>query len=482
MVNTNSGPPKNAQNQNPGRPNQGRPFFKRDRGGRRRFQGKPQGPGNGVRTVVGVTGLKHIGGLIREEYLNAIKNWTTEVKLYMEMRDDPIIGALLDAIKLPLQAAAINVEPAPGGAPNDQAAADWLWECMNNMDGQTWNSHTEDALECLDFGFAVSEIVLEKRTDGRLWLKNLDPRGQESLSKWGYNTAEPDKLESFIQADPNFNRTYEIPLTKCVHFKYKGRKGNPQGHSVLRALYRPYRFARNLEDLEGIGVERDVGGMPVAKLTDENFEGQDLTDLKTAMKGLRKDEEVYLIVPPGVEMEPWSGGNKIYDVNQIIDRWHKVMLMRFFAQFIIQGMTGTGSYALNKGSQDFFSLVLEAVQRYLLETWNLQLVPYLFRFNAWSGLSGYPEIVWEKPGKVDLAALVNSLNTAAQAKVFTPTDVDEDHLRAIADLPDLPDEERGRPRDVEQPPVAGLFDLPNKVKDLEGRIIEKELALAGKGR
>jgi phage gp29-like protein len=420
--------------------------------------------------------------MIREEYLNALKSWSSEVKLYLEMRDDPIIGALLDAIKLPLQAASFNVEPAPGGAPNDQAAADWLWDCMNNMDGQTWNSHVEDALECLDFGFAVSEIVLDKRVDGRLWLKNLDPRGQESLLRWQYDENEKDKLVEFVQADPNGGNTYHIPISKCVHFKYRGRKGNPQGHSVLRAVFRPYKFARNLEDYEGIGVERDVGGMPMAKLTDENYEGADLTDLKAALKGLRRDEEVYLIVPPGVEMSPWAGGNKIYDVNQIIDRWHKVMLMRFFAQFIILGMGNVGTQALVKGSQDFFSLVLEAVQRYLLETWNLQLVPYLFRFNGWSGISGYPEIVWEKPGKVDLAGLVNALNTASQAKIFTPTDLDEDHLRAIADLPDLPDDLRGGPREPEAPPMGGLFDLPNKVNDLGDRIEKKIAQSAGKGQ
>ena len=87
-----------------------------------------QGAGGNVRTIIGVTGLKHIGGRIREEYLGALRNWSTEVKLYLEMRDDPIIGALVDAIKLPLQAASFDVEAAPGGSPNDEAAAEWLWE------------------------------------------------------------------------------------------------------------------------------------------------------------------------------------------------------------------------------------------------------------------------------------------------------------------------------------------------------------------
>jgi len=437
--------------------------------------------GGNVRTIIGVTGLKHIGGRIREEYRNALKNWSTEVKLYLEMRDDPIIGALTDAIKLPLQAASFDIEAAPGGSPNDEAAAEWLWEVLNNMESQPWISHVEDALECLDFGFALSEIVLDKRADGRLWLKNIDPRGQESLNRWEYDKDEKDKLVSFVQNDPNTGSQYDIPIAKCLHFKYRGRKGNPQGHSILSALYRPYKFARNLEDLEGIGIERDVGGMPIAKLKEGGYEEADINALKTALKGLRKDEEVYLIEPEGVDIRAYGGGSKIYDVNQVIDRWHKVTLMRFFAQFLILGMGNVGTQALVKGSQDFFVLVLEAVQRYLLETWNLQLVPYLFKFNAWEGISGYPTIVWEKPGKIDLAGLLNSLNTAVGAKLFTPTDIDEDHIRGIADLPELPEEERGAPRDVEAPPMGGLFDLPRKMDDLGDKVgsIEKELALAG---
>lgn len=473
MTTTNSGQ-QNRPNQ--GRPNKGRPsYYRPDRRGRHQA-----GQQVNVGTVIGVTGLKHIGGRIREEYLNALKNWNTEVKLYLEMRDDPIIGALLDAIKLPLQAASFDVEPAAGGNANDEAAAEWLWNCMNGMESQTWNSHVEDALECLDFGFAVGEMVLQKKSDGRLWLRNIDPRGAESLNHWGYDAVERDKLISFVQDDPNYGLSLTIPIAKCVHFKYRGRKGNPQGHSVLRALYRPFKFARNLEDLEGIGIERDVGGMPIAKLKEGGeYSDKDISDLKTALKNLRKDEEVYLIEPPDVDIRAYGGGSKTYDVNQVIDRWHKITLMRFFAQFIILGMGEVGTQSLVKGSQDFFSLVLEAVQRYLLATWNLQLVPYLFRFNQWAGLSGYPSIVWEKPGKIDLDGLVNALNTAAQAKIFTPTDVDEEHLRSIADLPEMPDDIRGQPRTPEQPAVGGLFDIPKKLDELEGRLIERELKIAG---
>ena len=62
------------------------------------------------------------------------------------------------------------------------------------------------------------------------------------------------------------------------------------------------------------------------------------------------------------------------------------------------------------------------------------------------------------------------MNTATGAKLFTPTDLDEDHIRSLADMPELPDEERGAPRDVEQPPLGGLFDLPGKVQGIDDRL------------
>jgi hypothetical protein len=319
--------------------------------GRRRYN--DQGNGGGLRTVIGVTGLKHIGGRIQEEYLAAIRNWSTEAKLYLEMRDDPIVGTLLDAVKLPLMGAGFEVEPSPGGSPNDEAAADWLWEVMNSMDSQTWVSHVEDGLECLDFGFALGEIVLDKRADGRLWLKNIDPRGQESLDRWEY---EGDKETAYWQIDPNTGTRYEIPLNKSVHFRYRGRKGNPQGKSLLRSLYRPYKFARNLEDLEGIGIERDVGGMPIAKLKEGTYSAQDITDLKQTLKGLRKDEELYMIEPEGIDIRAYGGGSKIYDVAAVIERYHKLILMRLFAQFLKLGMDNVGTQALVKGSQAFFNI------------------------------------------------------------------------------------------------------------------------------
>ncbi len=441
------------------RPRKGRRFYNADnrQGSRQAAPGdRPLSPGK----VIGVKGLKVIGGRVAEEYQTALKSWTNESKVYLEMRDDVIVGTLLDAVKLPLLAADIDVLPGGDSTPADQMAADWLKANLDSMAGQEFHSHIEDALECLDFGFAVAEITLEKRGDGRLWLKNLDPRGQETLYSWGFNDLEGDRTELFNQQDPDTYQVIPIPLAKCVHVAYRGRKGNPQGKSLLRSIFRPWKFTKYLEDLEGIGIERDIGGMPIAKLSDNNLDPQDIEDLKNTLKSLRKDEEMYLIEPEGVEIRAYSGGNKIYDVAAVIERKQKEILGRMFAQFLKLGMDKVGTQALVKGSQDFFTLGLQSVQRYIVDGWNQQLVPYVFRWNpnAFPGMTGLPRITWADPGKVDLSSLLTSLNTAVGAKLYTPTDLDEDWIRQVAGAPELPEEERGQPRNPEQPPAfPGTF-------------------------
>ncbi|MDD4984176.1 MAG: hypothetical protein PHQ43_00105 [Dehalococcoidales bacterium] len=410
----------------------------------------------------GVTGLKHVQGTLTEEYLNDLKSWDRESKIYLEMRDDLVVGTLLDAVKLPLMAADVSVEPATGNTPADQMAADWLDAQINGMQKQSWNSHIEDCLDCLDFGFSIGEIILSKQADGSLGLKNISPRGAETLWDWGFN--DQGQAVSFRQRDPNTGAMYEIPLDRCVHVTWKGRKGNPQGKSLLRSLYRPYRFLRDLENFEGIGIEHDVGGLPVLKIKEGTTmpQGTDLTNIQSALESIRIDEAAYFISPPGADLVPYGSASKAYDIGAVIERKKKEILMRMFAQFLMLGMEDVGTQALVKGSQDFFSLGLEAVQNRIVEVWNAEMVPYLFSFNRYRfpGMSGYPTIIWEKPGKVDYKAMIDAFNTASGAKLLTPTDLDEDHFRSLLDLPELPEEERGKPRNIEQLPLMSEIHNP----------------------
>ncbi len=82
--------------------------------------------------VFGVSGLKNLGGRVQEEYLVLLKDWSKAKKYYLQMQDDATIGAMLDALTLPLLAADFDTEAA-SDAQGDQDAADWLEDAMNGM-------------------------------------------------------------------------------------------------------------------------------------------------------------------------------------------------------------------------------------------------------------------------------------------------------------------------------------------------------------
>jgi len=179
-----------------------------------------------VSKVIGTKGLQNLGGRVQEEYDRLLENWSDAIDFYLEMNDDLTISTLNQAIVLPLLAAEFDVEAASDSMV-DVAARDWLWDAMNNMQMQTWRSHVVDMLEAPKFGWALGEIVLQKRKDGRLWLRNIDPRGQETLFKWEFD--EHDTTTAFIQRDPDGGKLVSIPMQKTVHMTFGGRKGNPPG-------------------------------------------------------------------------------------------------------------------------------------------------------------------------------------------------------------------------------------------------------------
>lgn len=417
--------------------------------------------------VFGKRGLSIWGGFVREEYLPDIADWPRQAKLFLEMRDDPTVGGLLDAIKLPLLSSLVMVEPASDSSADVQAAA-WLDKAMQSMHRQTWRAYMDDALEALDFGWAVNEIVLEKRRDGNLWIRNIEPRGQETLRRW---VVEDDEAVGMIQGPFRGSEVVDsetiIPLEKCVHIAYRGRKGNPQGRSLQRSMYQPYKFLKNLRIFEGIGIERDVGGTPVLTLPEglNTITGSEFDDLRDQLDGLKMDETLWVTVPAGASLTPFAGGSKMYNVRETIRDYEKLIHQRFFAQFLDLGMDSAGTQALVKGSQDFFSLALEGIQSILVEAWNQQLVPYLFRFNRFPGTTGLPEIVWATPGKDDVSALVDLYQRGVTARLITPTREDEVQIRDIADLPELPEGEGEGSREPPAPqspfgPVMPRMEQP----------------------
>jgi len=423
-----------------------------------------------VTKILGDAGLSIWAGYLGEEYLVDLKPWSNEARYVLEARDETLIGTLLDAIKMPMIRSEIFVEPASNDVA-DVAFAEFVDCNLRQMHKQSIRKWLTDMIEAIEFGFSLGEIVLEKRTDGRLWIRNIMPRGQETLRRWAAeDPAHPDEFSHFIQGMYRGSaprREIAIPLNKCVHVTWRGRKGNPQGKGLLRSLYVPYKFIKNFRVIEGIGVERDIGGTPIIKLPggQNSLSDTEKTELKKQAEGLRNDEALYVMVPEGMDITAYNSGGKSTNVREIIKDYETQILMRMFSQFLKLGMDNVGTQALVVGSQDFFTMAIESIQDELIEQVNEQIVPYLARFNTFPGTTGLPRITWAKPGAMDVANIVELFTKGAAQKIFTPTREDEVRLRDEAGLPELPEGVGDGPREV-QSVVSDVFGGLGMRRDL----------------
>lgn len=382
---------------------------------------------------IGFSGLNQRNGQVQEEPFRGLRSFNDRMAYYREASNDVVISTLVDAIKLPLLAAEFTVSPGSEEAA-DLELKEFIEANLFSMVRQTWRNHVLEMLYALEYGFSLAEIVLEKRSDGLLYIKNLEPRGQETLERWEFDNE--GKLEGFVQRDPASNSLSEIPIDKLVHVTFRGRKGNPEGQSLLRSLYWPYVYKRRLEEFESIGIERDVGGMPVATmkepavLTDEQAETLDL-----ALENMRRNTTAFIRLPFGVELDSYRGSQDDY-IGDVINRKKMEIFQRGFAQFLTLGTDQVGTQALVQGDIDFFHLGLISIQQEFTEAWNQQLIPYVLFANGYDlDAINLPTIHWSDPGAVRIKDFMEAYKLGTESGLFDAEPEDVDYARTIMDLP-----------------------------------------------
>lgn len=305
-----------------------------------------------------------------------------------------------------------NVEPG-GDSQADIDAAEFVESCMNDMQN-TWIDTISEILSFLTFGWSYHEIVYKRRmgrtkdgrtrskyTDGLIGWRKLPIRAQETLYQWEYD--DEDNLKGMTQMPPPSYNLYTIPIEKALLFRTKSRKDNPEGRSILRNAYRSWYFKRRIQEVEGIGIERDLAGLPVIYgpsdldiwNTDDEQAQQILNGLQTQVRNIRRDEMEGVVLPDGYKLELLStGGSRQFDTNAIINRYDNRIAMTVLADFIFLGHEQNGSWALSSDKTELFSMACGAFLDIICETFNSQAIPALIDINGehFKGITDYPKM------------------------------------------------------------------------------------------
>lgn len=436
---------------------------------------------------VGKTGLKRVSGIVQEEFLPQLRG-RKAVQIYREMSEnDAIVGALLFAVERLLRQLEWRVEPASNSA-EDRQNAEFVEQCMDDM-SHTWDDLIAEILTMLIYGFSWHEIVYKRRvgpwekdpkkrskyTDGKIGWRKIPIRGQETLFRWGFD--DDGSIKVFYQMSPPNYEQVALPIEKSLLFRTTTTKNNPEGKSILRNAYRSWYLKKRLEEIEAVGVERDLAGLPVARVPSTYLdapqgskEAQMIGAFRKMVQSVRRDENEGIVLPSLFDQDTkqqmfdfqllTSGGSRQFDTNALIQRYEQRILMTCLADFILVGHEQTGSYNMHTDKTGLFKTTLDSLAKSIADVFNRYAIPRLFSINGVKP-DELPTIVpnsVDPPDITQLSAFISQMTTAGMQ--FFPDPKLEQFIRDAADLPKL-DEEQEAVKEM-QARQQNIMDLANQ--------------------
>jgi hypothetical protein len=265
-------------------------------------------------------------------------------------------------------------------------------------------------LSFIAFGFSIMEIVYKRRLgerskqssaydDGLIGWDEWAPRAQRTVERWILDSS--GHATAFEQRTQSMAKPVEIDLARCLHFRAGGYYGSPEGRSVLRPAYVDWDAIRKIQVNEGIGVERDLAGMPVAFVPPEllnsarraadpairaSYEG-----IKRTLVGVRNNDQGGVMFPRDYDAQGHerygfqlmtSGGSRQFKTTEIVNRRTVQMTQAMLADFMMVGHGATGSYALSSDKTKLFTIAISAWCDLIADTINRQGITQLMRVNG----------------------------------------------------------------------------------------------------
>lgn len=420
-------------------------------------------------TEIGRTGLMTNAGYVQEEFLLQLSGQRA-IGVYKEMRDnDPVIGAVMMALLNLVRQAKWTVEPYDD-SPGAKADAEFVEQCMDDMD-RPWLEFIGEAMSMCVFGWSYFETVFKYRdgrsldtskgskyNDNKIGWRKFGMRSQDSLERWEF--AENGEIIGMWQRPaPDFRLRY-IPMKKGVLFRTSSWKDNPEGRSILRNAYRIWFFKKRMEEIEGIGVERDLNGIPVAYVppnilrADASIDEQTtLATVERMVKNVRNDSQAGLVLPALYDENSnqlfkfellTTLGRRNFDTNAIINRMNLTMASSMLADFVLVGQESVGSFAMASSKTKVFSVAIGSYMDSITDQFNRTLIPRLFAVNG-KTKPELPRLLHGDIETVDLDQLAQYINSLSGAGIDLTGRVVMDHLAAQAGIP---------PKALEEKPVT----------------------------
>lgn len=417
---------------------------------------------------IGSTGLNEFDGVIHEEILRKLQ-WPLGNKVWREMSDnDSVVGAILFAVEMLIRGVKWDVESADEDDATSNERKDFVISMMDDME-KPFSEVINDILSFLPFGFSVHELVYKRRNgpqknkrfnskfnDGNWAWRKLPSRAQDTIQRWVFkepkNGVPSNELKGLVQLPPQGGNEVVIPAERFLLFRVNSKKDNPESRSVLRNAYRAWFFKKRIEEIEAIGIERDLAGVPIALMPPVYMEDSATADQKAVLAAvkeivtsIRNNEQSGIVFPLAYDengnklfdfklLGRENGSGKAFDTEQVIQRYDKRIAGTILADFILLGQQSVGSFALSDNKTKLFASAIGAWLESIASVFNSQALPRLWSLNDWNPAT-MPKVVFGDIEKRDLEQLGDYFSKLTSSGTIMPDEDLENWLRAQADAP-----------------------------------------------
>ena len=368
-----------------------------------------------AQATLGVAGDNTHNGQIRaDEFLPELRG-KKAIRKYREMRDnDATVGAVMYAVEQILRDVELHVKPV-NDTPEAKRESDFVLSVLDDMD-HSLDDHIAEAISYLSYGFYWGEVIYKRRvgptensdkkqskyTDGRIGVRKIAARAPWTINKFDVDQKTGDVL-GIEQSVGLMNGKNYIPANKSLYYRTTTLNGDPSGRSILRNAYTSYEYLNNIQAIEAIAVERELAGIPVARVPAEYLSNDAsaaqsgfIGNLQQILRDVKFNEQGYIILPSDtypdkdgvatstrlVDIELMaSSGKRNIDINPIISRYQHDIARSVLSEFLLLGSSG-GSYALSKSKTDLFLRALESYIQAIVDVLNKQLVERLWQLNG----------------------------------------------------------------------------------------------------
>ena len=242
-----------------------------------------------------------------------------------------------------------------------------------------------------------------------------------------------------------------MPIEKALLFRTTTKLNNPRGRSILRNAYVSWYYQRRILEIEAIGIERDLAGLPVAfvppQLLSDNATSQEtaaLNAIKEIVRNIRRDEQEGLVFPlaydPDTKQKAYdiqlmsTGGKRQFDTNEIATRYDARIAMSVLADFIMLGHDKVGTQALSISKISLFQESITAWLTGIADVFNKYAIPRLMRLNGVDH-ELHPTLEFTPPKNVNLPEISEYVSKLTSAGAILPDEAMGDWLRDLVGIP-----------------------------------------------